>query len=90
MPGFFASSRQASSRLKPPESATDAQDLRMVDQRVEQTGFRRDRQLQHHALAFRNSVKLFGYRGKQQPVAFGTVGALDIHLGLDDRHHAVR
>jgi hypothetical protein len=62
----------------------------MVDKRLELAGLGRDGKLQHDLLAFRELVQLLEDRRKQEIVALGAVGALDVHLGLDDRHQAMR
>src|SRR4029453_11172920 len=67
----------------------DAQHLGMMDEWFEQTSRRRDRKLQHDFLAVGNLRQFLQEPGKQQPVAFVTIGTLDVHLRLDDRDHPV-
>src|SRR4051812_24099729 len=62
----------------------------MVDQRLEETRLLGDRQLEHDLLAVRELVQLLKNGGEQQIVRLSPVSALDVHLGLDDRHHRVR
>ena len=64
MPGFLASSRAGFRAAETARERDDAQHLGMVDQRIEQAGLCRDRQLEHHLLAVGNLVQLFENRGR--------------------------
>src|SRR5438270_1493590 len=67
-----------------------AKHLGVENERVELAGLGRDRKLEHHPLALGQLVELLEDSGQQQIIAFRAVSALDVHLGLDNRHQTMR
>ena len=61
----------------------------MIDQRLVKPRGRWDRQLEHHLLPFWKMVELLAQGGEQEVVARIAIDALDVNLGLEDRHHAL-
>src|SRR3546814_1615105 len=62
----------------------------MVDQRVEQTGLDRQRQLQHHLVVARHRVQILEDFLQQYLVGLGAFRALDVDFRLDDGNQASR
>jgi hypothetical protein len=66
----------------------DAQNPGMLDERLEQAGLGRNRQLEHHALTVGYGVDRGQNLVRQDALGGAALGAPDTHFNLDDRHAA--
>ena len=67
----------------------DAHDVRVLDALLVEVVGLGEGQLQHHELVGAERVELLEQRGLQEAFGLGLRGAVDVDLGLDDRHETV-